>query len=97
MLNLALLRVKNEQIKQKQRKIYRKIFKQICELINLYAEAGRKFCLYKVPEFFFDEISYPFNECIEYLDKKMEKLKSEKQIMEVTFFEPNVYYIKWKI
>jgi len=95
MLKLTQIRIKNEQIKSEQKRIYKKIYKQICDKINMNAEIGNKFCLYQVPEFFFDEISYPFNECIEYLNKKMTKLKEDKQITEVTFYEPNVYFIKW--
>ena len=97
MLNLAQIRIKNEQIKSEQRRIYRKIYKHICSTINLHAEMGKKFCLFQVPEFFFDEISYPFDECIEYLNKKINKLKEDKQIIDVSFYEPNVYFIKWKI
>ncbi len=95
MLNLSQIRIKNEKIKSEQRRIYRKIFRQICNTININAEVGKKFCLFQVPEFFFGEISYPFNECIEYLNKKIFKLKEDKQIIDVSFYEPNVYFIKW--
>jgi len=97
MLNLAQFRIKNEQIKSEQKRIYRKIFRLICSTINLHAEIGKKFCLFQVPEFFFGEISYPFDECIEYLNNKIFKLKEDKQIIDVSFYEPNVYFIKWKI
>lgn len=95
MLNLSLLKLKNMQIKDKQKDIYRKIFQQICNIINHNAENGKEYCLFQVPEFILDEISYPFEECLEYLNYKLDRLKKDKQILEITFYEPNVYYIKW--
>jgi len=97
MLNLELIKIKNEEIKEQQRIIYKRIFRQLCNTINISAETGKKFCLYQVPEFFFDQISYPFNECLNYLNSKIEKLKKDKYIIEVNFYEPNVYFIKWEI
>lgn len=97
MLNLSLIKIQNERIKIKQRSIYRKIFKMMCDKININAEIGKKFCLFQVPEFFFDEISYPFNECIDYLNEKIEQIKNDKQIIDVSFYPPNVYYFKWSI
>jgi len=97
MLNLGLIKIKNEEIKEQQRKIYKRIFRQLCDKINISAETGKDFCLYQVPEFFFDQISYPFNECINYLNSKIEKLKKDKYIIEVIFYKPNVYFIKWQI
>lgn len=97
MLNLSLIKIKNEQIKQEQKRIYKKIFKQLCDTINLNAEMGKRFCLFQVPEFFFNEISFPFDKCIEYLNKKIDKIKKNKQIIELSFYDPNVYFIKWTI
>ena len=97
MLNLTTLKIKNDKIKQEQRRIYRKIYSNLINKININAETGRRFCLFQVPEFILDEISYPFDECIEYLNNKLSKLKDDKYINEITFFDPNVYFIKWSI
>jgi hypothetical protein len=97
MLNLAPLKIKNDKIKQEQRRIYRKIYYDLINKININAESGRRFCLFRVPEFILDSISYPFDECIEYLNEKLAKLRNDKYINEITFYQPNVYYIKWSI
>jgi len=97
MLNLGQIKAKNQQIKYERKNIYRKIFQKLCDTINHSAEQGNKFCLFQVPEFFFEEISYPLNECIEYLNKKLLKFNNDNYIKEITFYPPNVYFIKWKI
>ena len=97
MLNLEQIKIKNLQIKYARRNIYRKIFQKLCNTINHAAEQGNKFCLFQVPEFFFDEISYPLDECIEYLNNKLQKFKDNSYITEITFYAPNVYFIEWKI
>jgi hypothetical protein len=97
MLNLELIKIKNLEIKYKRREIYRKIFQKLCDTINHAAEQGNKYCLFQVPEFFFDEISYPLSECIEYLNNKLLKFKNDKFITEIIFYAPNVYFIQWKI
>ena len=56
MLNLEQIKIKNLQIKYARKNIYRKIFQKLCNTINHAAEQGNKFCLFQVPEFFFDEI-----------------------------------------
>lgn len=97
MLNLEQIKIKNLQIKYARRNIYRKIFQKLCNTINHAAEQGNKFCIFQVPEFFFDEISYPLDECIEYLNYKLQKFKNNSYITEITFYSPNVYFIEWKI
>ena len=76
MLNLDKLHENNKQKKYLQKNIYEKIFKLMCETINFAAESGEEFCLYQVPEFLIDEISYPLTECIEYLEKKLKKMNT---------------------
>ena len=95
MLKLSLIKIQNERIKDKQKQVYRKIFSQICQTINSYADQGFSYCVYIVPEFIMDEISYPFIDCLEYLNKKIEHIKNDKQIIDVSFYVPNVYYFKW--
>jgi hypothetical protein len=97
MLKLELIKIKNEQIKIEQKKIYKKIYYKLIATINLYAEKEINFCLYTVPSFFFDEISFPLDDCIKYLNKRLSYLINDKYIDEIIFFEPNVYYIKWSI
>ena len=97
MLNLSLIKIKNDQLKYHQKIIYKKIYEQICQTININADLGKNFCLFLVPEFILDEISYPFIDCLEYLNNKIEKIKKDKNIIEVSFFIPNVYYFKWRI
>ena len=97
MLNLSLIRIKNEQIKDKQKKVYKKIFGQLCQTINLNADQGLTYCIYIVPEFIMDEISYPFIDCLEYLNRKIERIEKDKQIVDVSFYVPNVYYFKWTL
>jgi hypothetical protein len=92
MLKLSLIRIENERIKDKQKQVYRKIFGQICKTINSQAELGNTYCIYIVPEFIMDEISYPFIDCLEYLNNKIEQIKKDKQIIDVSFYVPNVYY-----
>jgi hypothetical protein len=95
MLNLSLIRIQNERIKDKQKKIYKKIFGQMCQTINSNANLGLSYCLFVVPELIMDEITYPFIDCLEYLNHKIEYIKKDKQIIDVSFYVPNVYYIKW--
>jgi hypothetical protein len=95
MLKLSLIRIQNERIKDKQKLVYKKIFNNICKTININADQGLTYCIYVVPEFIMDEITYPFIDCIKYLDKKIEKIKKDKQIIDVSFYVPNVYYFKW--
>ena len=98
MLNLEKIFIrKTQQIKYERKNIYKKIFNKLCDTINHNAEQGNKFCLFSIPEFFLDEISYPLNECIEYLNNKLLKFKDNKCITEITFYKPNVYFIEWKI
>jgi hypothetical protein len=97
MLNLEQIKLKNFEIKCKRRNIYKKIFLKLCSTINYAAEQGNKFCLFQVPEFILDEISYPLDECIEYLNKKLLKFSNNSYISEITFYAPNVYFIEWKI
>ena len=97
MINLEQIKIKNLEIKHKRRNIYKKIFQKLCSTVNHSAEQGNKFCLYQVPEFFFDEISYPLDECIEYLNNKLLKFKNNSYITEITFYAPNIYFIEWKI
>ena len=97
MINLVPIKIKKEQLKYERKNIYRKIFKQLCDTVNMNAHNGNTFCVYKVPEFFFDEITYPLDECIEYLNKKLAKYKEDKNIVEITFYVPNLYFIKWEI
>lgn len=73
MLNLSLIKIKNDQLKYQQKIIYKKIYEQICQTININADLGKNFCLFLVPEFILDEISYPFIDCLEYLNNKIEK------------------------
>ncbi len=95
MLKLSLIRIQNERIKDKQKQIYKKIFNNICQTINSNADQGHTYCIYIVPEMIMDEISYPFIDCLTYLNKKIEKIKKDKQIIDVSFYVPNVYYFKW--
>lgn len=97
MLNLSSIKLKTEQIKMERKTVYRKIFKKICNTIKLNAEEGRNWCIFQVPSFIFDEISYPLNECLEYIDSKMYKIEGNKQIIDVSFYQPNIYYFKWKL
>jgi hypothetical protein len=97
MLKLEQIKINNLKIKYERRNIYRKIFSKLCDTINHAAEQGNKFCLYQVPEFIFHEISYPLDECIDYLNNKLLKFKNNSFITEITFYIPNVYFIKWKI
>ena len=97
MINLVPIKIKTQQIKYERKSIYKKIFKKLCDTVNLNVENGNTFCIYQIPEFLFDEISYPLNECIEYLNKKLAKFKQDKNILEITFYIPNLYYIKWRI
>lgn len=97
MLNLSLIKIKQEQLKYSQKLVYKKIFAQICQTININADLGKNYCLFVVPEFILDEITYPFIDCLEYLNKKIEKIKKDKNIVEVSFFVPNVFYFKWDI
>ena len=95
MLKLSLIKIQNERIKDKHKLIYKKIFNKMCMTINSNAEQGFTYCVYVVPEFIMDEISYPFIDCLEYLNKKINKIKKDKQIIDVSFYVPNVYYFKW--
>jgi hypothetical protein len=97
MLKLSLLRVKEEQLKEKRKEIYKKIFSNICTTINNNAEIRKNFCLFQVPTLSLEEISYPLDECIEYLLHKLNKLISSKELEEVSFYKPNVIYIKWSL
>ena len=97
MLNLNQIKIKNLQIKIERKKIYKKIFSKLCNTINYNAELGNKFCLFQVPEFFFGEISYSLDECIEYLNHKLLKFKNNNNITEITFYLPNLYFIEWRI
>jgi len=98
MINLSILETKNKKIKEAQEKVYEKIFINLCNIINTKAIDGKKYCLFRVPDFMLGEISYPFNDCIDYLDKKMnEVIKKDEHVSEIKFYEPNVYYIKWKL
>ena len=97
MLKLSLIRIENERIKDKQTQIYKKIFNKICQTINSNADQGFTYCIYIVPEFIMDEISYPFIDCLEYLNKRIEDIKKDKQIIDVSFYVPNVYYFKWNL
>jgi len=96
MLNISSLKFKNEQIKHEQKKVYKKIFENLCKTINMNAEIGKKFCLYRIPDFLLGEISFPFNECLDYINNKIKILKNEG-ITEISFYSPNIYYFKWKI
>ena len=95
MLKLSLIKIEKEKIKDKQEKIYNKIFSNMCNTINSNAEEGKMFCLFIVPDFLPDEITYPFDECIDYLHNKIKYIKKDKQITDVSFYAPNVYYFKW--
>lgn len=97
MLNLASIKKKKDILAEKQRSIYRKIYYNIVSLINHNAENSINFCLFEVPYFMLDEVTYPMDECLKYLDEKLENLKKDENIIEITFYRPNVYYIKWKI
>jgi hypothetical protein len=91
MINLTPIKIKKDQIKNEQQQIYKKIFKDICNIINLKIIEGRHNCIYKIPSFIFGELSFPFNECVEYLYKKLKDLKEIK----VKFYYPNVFFIQW--
>ncbi len=95
MLKLSQIKLKRDEIKIRQRKIYKKIYESIVNAINFNAERGQKFCIFNVPSFILNEISYPFNECIDYLNYKMERMSKKKEITDVSFYQPNVYYIQW--
>ena len=97
MLKLSLIKIEKERIKHKQKLVYKKIFSNLCNTINLNAEYGKTFCLFIIPQFISDEITYPFEDCLNYLNNKIEYLKQDKQIIEVSFFSPNVYFIKWTL
>lgn len=97
MLNLASIKKKKDMLAEKQRSIYRKIYHNIVSLINHNAGNNIDFCLFEVPYFMLDEITYPMDECLRYLDAKLEDIKKDDNIIEITFYQPNVYYIKWKI
>jgi hypothetical protein len=97
MLRLSLIKVKEEQLKEKRKDIYKKIFMNICTTINNNAEIRRNFCLFQVPTVSLEEISYPLDECIEYLLGKLNKLIKTKELEEVSFYKPNVIYIKWSL
>ena len=97
MLKLSLIKIEKEQKKQKQKLVYKKIFSNLCNTINSNAEYGKTYCLFTVPDFITDEITYPFDDCINYLNKKIEYIKKDKQIIDVSFYPPNVYYFKWII
>ena len=95
MLKLSLLKIEKEKIRDKQEIVYDKIFYNMCNTINSSAEDGKMFCLFIVPEFISDEISFPFDECISYLQRKIRYIKKDKQITDVSFYKPNVFYFKW--
>jgi len=97
MLKLSLIKIQNERIKDKQKQVYKRIFENLCQTINTNAELGQNFCLFSIPEFIIDEISYPFDECLKYIDKKIIQIKNDKHILDVSFYKPNVYYIKWEL
>ena len=97
MLKLSLIKIQNERIKDTQKTVYKKIFHKICQTINTNAELGNNYCLYIVPEFIMDEISYPFIDCLKYLNEKMENIREDNQITDISFYVPNVYYIKWNL
>lgn len=97
MLKLSLIKIEKERLKDKQILVYKKIFSNMCNTINSNAEYGKTCCLFTVPEFIADEISYPFDECIDYLHQKMKYIKKDKQITEIFFYEPNVFFFKWAI
>lgn len=97
MLNFDLVKIKQERIKYKQKLVYIKIFNNLCQTINVNIDSGNIYCLFIVPEFILDEITYPFIDCIKYLNYKLNKIKQDKNIIEISFYIPNVYYIKWII
>jgi hypothetical protein len=73
---------------------YKNILLIVLKTIESKALNGENFCLYEVPEFIFGEINYDIKDCSNYI---VDKLKDEQYIIDTTYYEPNIIYIKWSL
>lgn len=99
-LKFELIKIKQLRLKEQQRAVYKKIFKILTSKINICIEKEQNYCIFEVPCNLHNEITYPFDECIDYLNNKLTKMvqtNGNHYINEISFFKPNIYYIEWSI
>jgi hypothetical protein len=83
-----------KQKNEKKKKCYKNILKNINKLIEEKILDNTNYLIFELFPIIIGEADYNMFECTEYL---IENLNKEKIMEDVSFYEPNVLYIKWDI
>ena len=98
MLNLDKFAELKKKTLENKKKCYKKIYKNVIKLIELNISQNNNFLIYESSPFIIGEVDYEMLECIDYIIKKIKKDKTIMKILEeISFYEPNVIYIKWNL
>ena len=89
MVNAADLKRENKKKNKEKMSIYKKVYERIDKTILLANSKDYESCKYEVPEFLLGVPLYDLDNCIDYIDKKLEKNGFQKS------WEGNIVYIDW--
>ena len=98
MLNLdKYAKIKKERQANK-KKCYKKVLKQIIYEVETIMIQDIDLIVFEVEPFMIGELEYNMLECIDYIINKINKDEGFIKIIEqISFFEPNILYIKWDL
>lgn len=94
MLNFDKIKERNLKIQNIRLEAYRNILSMVIKTIELKALENKDFCLYEMPEFVIGDINYNITDCSNYI---ITELSKDKNIIDISFYKPNIIYIKWTI
>lgn len=94
MINIDKIKEHHLKIKNFKKSAYNKILEMILRMVEMKAIDNNEFCIYEVPDFLLGETNYNLKECCDYL---IEKLKENKYFIDVSHYEPNIIFLKWKL
>jgi len=94
MINIAKIKEHHLRIQNLKINTYNKILEMIIKFIEMRAIDNYEYCIYEVPEFILGETEYELVDCCKYL---IDKLKENSYFEDVSFYDPNIIYLKWKL
>ena len=83
--------IKQQKIRENRKNLtFNKIYNRIEKKIYLASSTNNYFIWYQIPEFLVGLPIYNFNDCKEYIQKKL-----INDGFNITFYEPNIILVNW--